>query len=611
MLYNRISGLVSVVITNYNHVEYIVDCLNSIKNQTYKNIEIIIVDDASTDNSVQVINNWIDTNKHCLPKQNLITLTSLSRNSGFAAAVSLGFSLSKGQFIACQDSDDISHPKRIEKQVAFIKENPDVHVIGSNYSTFEDNCFNLTPPLNWLSYGATNIKEIYSKGGHCVCYGTILFYGELFDKFGGLTRRLPGAEDYEFITKLLSTGIDNLPDVLYYYRHHSQQRSHKFYSNKSEKTDIEPIKVLLTMDSMGIGGTETHVLTLATELIRAKINVVILANKGVLYDAFNKIGCTIYTMEFPLTIISSQDINASIYKNRIEQIIRNENINIIHAHQSPSGALCIDVAKKLNIPCVFTVHGLYYQDIASDKLNNCTKVISVSEPVFDWLHTFNIPSIVIPNGIDFNSFHPIKANNIRNQLHVPDDAFVILYASRMAWGKINVCENVIRVSSDLRNNKKMNIHVFIVGDGPGFKDIKDAADKITSPSNKKFIHLFGEQTDMLDFYSNSDCIVGTGRVALESMACGKPLIATGNQGYFGLVTRDNFREACRIYFADHKAIKPNNQEFLYDDLSYIYNNKQVIKKIGETSTEWSRPIFDISITTNKIIKLYKSAINDF
>ena len=71
-----------------------------------------------------------------------------------------------------------------------------------------------------------NVKEIYSKGGHCVCFGTLLFQGKLFDKFGGLTRRLKGAEDYEFVTKILSSGVDNLPEILYYYRHHSEQRSH-------------------------------------------------------------------------------------------------------------------------------------------------------------------------------------------------------------------------------------------------------------------------------------------------------------------------------------------------------------------------------------------------
>ena len=574
MLYNRISGLVSVVITNYNHAQYIVDCLDSIKNQTYKNIEIIIVDDASTDNSVEVINNWIDINKKSRPKQNSITLTSIQQNIGFAGAVSLGFFLTKGEFIACQDSDDLSHHMRIKKQVKFLKENRDVNVIGTNYSTFEDNYLNAKPTKDWLKYGVDSIKELYSKGGHCVSYGTILFQGKLFDKFGGLTRRLSGSEDYEFITKLLSSGVDNLPDSLYYYRLHSGQRSHEFYSEITINTNFDNMRVLLTIDSMNIGGTETHVLSLATELIRIGIHVVILSNKGALLNEFNKLGCAIYIMDFPLNVIKSA-FSALKYKNKIKKIILKEGINIIHAHQSTSGTLCIDVAREINIPCVFTVHGLYYQDIAANILNRSTKVISVSEPVFDWLQNFNVPSIVIPNGIDFSIFYPKVATNIREELQIPKDAVVISYASRMAWGKVNICENVIRVCRDLRNIENMNIHAFIIGDGPGFNDIKETADRINNSSAEEFIHLFGERTNMINFYSNSDCVVGTGRVALEAMACGKPLIATGNQGYFGLLTQNNFREAWKVYFADHKATKINNAHFLYEDLSYIYKNRHL------------------------------------
>lgn len=609
MLYNRILGLVSVVITNYNHAQYIVDCLDSIKNQTYKHIEIIIVDDASTDNSVEVINNWIETNNYSRQKQNLIKCVSLPRNSGFAGAVTLGFFIARGEFIACQDSDDISHPDRIEKQVKFLKEHSNVHVIGTNYSVFKDNYLNIIPAPNWLKYGVNNIKGIYSRGGHCVSCGTILFYGKLFDKFGGLTRKFTGAEDYEFITKLLSYGVNNLPDILYYYRLHSGQRSRKFYSKNSINSKSESMKVLLTMDRMNIGGTETHVLTLATELIRVGITVVILSNKGALYEDFKKLGCTIYTMDFPLTIIDSEN-RALVYKNRIKHIIQKEGINIIHAHQSSSGALCIDVAKELNIPCVFTVHGLYYHDLVSDRLNKSTRIISVSEPVFDWLQDFNISSTVIPNGIDFNIFYPKSSTNIREQLQLPEDAIVVLYASRMAWGKVTACENVIRVCRDLRNIENFNVHAFILGDGPGFKDIKDSSDRINDSSEVKFIHLFGEKTDMMNYYSNCDCIVGTGRVALEAMACGRPLIASGNEGYFGLLTQDNFKEAWQVYFADHKASKINNASFLYGDLSYICKNKDLITKIGEASNEWSRNIFDIRRSTKEIIKVYKSAIED-
>lgn len=63
MKFSRIDGLVSIVISNYNNENYILECLDSILNQSYENIEIIVVDDKSTDDSVPKIKNWIIKNK--------------------------------------------------------------------------------------------------------------------------------------------------------------------------------------------------------------------------------------------------------------------------------------------------------------------------------------------------------------------------------------------------------------------------------------------------------------------------------------------------------------------------------------------------------------------
>ncbi|MDO7205491.1 glycosyltransferase family 4 protein [Paraclostridium bifermentans] len=110
-----------------------------------------------------------------------------------------------------------------------------------------------------------------------------------------------------------------------------------------------------------------------------------------------------YNMDFPLYVIKDLETQ-NRYKNKIKQIILAENINIIHVHQSPSGALCIDIGKELKIPCIFTVHGLYYYDILYDRLNLSDSVISVSQPTYDWLLEYNVQSTVIPNSIDFENY---------------------------------------------------------------------------------------------------------------------------------------------------------------------------------------------------------------
>ena len=107
---------VSVLISVYNDEENISRAINSILNQSYKNIELLIIDDASTDNTVVEIQNTIRGKKNTIFFQNEINL-GLTKNLNFL------IKNSRGELIARQDSDDVSHPDRIEKQVSYLLSN--------------------------------------------------------------------------------------------------------------------------------------------------------------------------------------------------------------------------------------------------------------------------------------------------------------------------------------------------------------------------------------------------------------------------------------------------------------------------------------------------------
>lgn len=104
---------VSVIIPTYNSSKYIIECINSVINQTYKNLEIIIVDDKSTDNTIDIIKNINDSR---------IKLIELSINSGVSVARNKGIDESTGDYICFLDSDDYWKLKKIEKQINFIKD---------------------------------------------------------------------------------------------------------------------------------------------------------------------------------------------------------------------------------------------------------------------------------------------------------------------------------------------------------------------------------------------------------------------------------------------------------------------------------------------------------
>jgi len=127
--------LFSVVVLTFNHENLIEETLNSIYNQNYPNIELIISDDASTDNTIPIIKSWIDKHKSRFLRVELIT--SLI-NTGISANHARGVRIAKGEFIKYIGGDDILLPSALEKMEAFLKENNDAYVCTSFVQPFID-----------------------------------------------------------------------------------------------------------------------------------------------------------------------------------------------------------------------------------------------------------------------------------------------------------------------------------------------------------------------------------------------------------------------------------------------------------------------------------------
>lgn len=108
-------GMVSVVIPCFNASDYIVSTINSIQDQTYKNLEIIVVDDCSTDNSYEIIKKIKANSK------NIKILKTESNTGGPATPRNIGIKNSTGEYIAFCDADDIWHPQKLEVQVKFLE----------------------------------------------------------------------------------------------------------------------------------------------------------------------------------------------------------------------------------------------------------------------------------------------------------------------------------------------------------------------------------------------------------------------------------------------------------------------------------------------------------
>lgn len=122
---------VSIITPSYNSAKYISETIESVLSQTYNNWEMIIVDDMSSDNSNEIIGEYIK-------KDSRIRLITLESNSGPAIARNRAIKESKGRYIAFLDSDDVWHPMKLEKQLDFMKTNG-LSITYSSYHTIDGN----------------------------------------------------------------------------------------------------------------------------------------------------------------------------------------------------------------------------------------------------------------------------------------------------------------------------------------------------------------------------------------------------------------------------------------------------------------------------------------
>lgn len=122
---------ISVVMSNYNTpIKYLKESIDSVLNQTYSNFEFIIIDDSSTDDSLEFIKSYDD------PRIKLIVN---EENIGLTKSLNKGFEVAQCEFIARMDSDDICYPERFEKQIAYMKEHPDTIVCGTWADIIDEN----------------------------------------------------------------------------------------------------------------------------------------------------------------------------------------------------------------------------------------------------------------------------------------------------------------------------------------------------------------------------------------------------------------------------------------------------------------------------------------
>lgn len=197
--------LVSVILPNYNNGPYLEEAINSILNQSYQNFEFIIIDDCSTDNSVNIIESYSDSR---------IVLKVKEGNSGIVDALNIGLDIAKGGYMLRMDGDDVSTPNRLEKLLEYMNNNPEIGVCSSAIQNF-----GLINDL-WLFESDPYKNKAHILFGHGIGHASSIFRLDLFrDNSIKYRNDYPFVEDYKLFSELNElTMFGSVPEAFYHYR---------------------------------------------------------------------------------------------------------------------------------------------------------------------------------------------------------------------------------------------------------------------------------------------------------------------------------------------------------------------------------------------------------
>lgn len=202
--------LVSIPIVTYNSSKYILETLESIKSQTYSNIELIVSDDCSTDDTVSLCRHWIALNKNRFARTLIIEAT---KNMGVSANSNRGEYACTGDWIKDIAGDDILLPTCISDYVNYIQENPNIIYAFSRIETFGDNKFQnsrISQVFNNNDFWEKTAKEQhrYLLDSNCVPASTC-FYNRLKSKQLKISNdeRIPFLEDWPKWINITRKGV--------------------------------------------------------------------------------------------------------------------------------------------------------------------------------------------------------------------------------------------------------------------------------------------------------------------------------------------------------------------------------------------------------------------
>ena len=571
----------SIVITTYNAEPFLVEALNSLKNQTFQDFECIITDDFSTDKTIEICKQWLSENPEFQTRTKII---ESPENTGVSANVNRGLKATSCEWIQVLSADDAFPKDSLEKAHKFILENPDCAIfqgVASVYNTYFS-------PQNFLEYRTenhytTNFFSLSAKQQHhqllqrCNVVAPAVFYKKsLVEQVGFCDENERLIDDWPLWQKITKAGFKFyfLNEVLINYRIHTESVSYKIFGAKRMPLARNPKHIAVFLQNYELAGIGVVCANYVNLLIKNgySVDVVIASEKGEGRSLFPK----------QANIVNLGNIRVRYSIGKLRKYLKKTPVStLICFGDLPNFAglfATFGLRKRLNV--VLSQHG-FTTDLDVQNLGFLGKltpflkrkfyplanrIIAVSTGVFEDLKTLKIPAekiSIVPNFIDKNHIQELAKQPISQEL--PKD--YILFVGRLV--RVKNIDLLIQAMDFVDEN----IHLVVVGAG-----LKPA------PTNR--IHFLGEISNVLPIIKNAKTIAipsfseTLSMVAIEATALGKTVVHTPNSGCMEIFGTDG--SYCSKTFDDPKEFAKHLKKALENPINADVLNEK-ISRFEETN----------------------------
>ncbi|MBN1331482.1 glycosyltransferase [Candidatus Dojkabacteria bacterium] len=621
-IYNRNKPLVSVIIPCFNYGAYIQEAVSSVKSQSWNNLEIIIVNDKSTEKeTINILKK--------LKKDPGIKLLENKENSGVVYTRNRGIKEARGKYILCLDADDKLDPSYIEKCIWVFERNPQIGVVYSDLQMFGNS-------NDFYKFGNFDIRALMKWNQVTTA---AMFRKVCWEQTGGYKEEMRyGHEDWELWLSIAEKGWEGykIPEPLFFYRTHSKSSlSHKAleinnnlisriktlhtplyslpnpYKIRKKVFPLKSVKdnkinydkpeskknvVLLFVPFVIAGGAEKLWANIAQEISKSGYKILIIGTNEAEQEIYpelleNTIG--IFNLKkFAAKKDWEKFIFSQIKKYSVRNVIISNNA-YVYKNTKLLKALRAKDIKVMDIVYNDSAYGFLDQSIKIDRLldrhfvNNPEIIKSYKKAGIDPQKTNFIPSCVNLKNYDYKKYNSVK---LRTKFKANRDNFLITYIGRLSPEK-NV-ESLVQAISDLRVQKSplgKRIRLNIIGSGMQEKHLKKLAKKL---SISKQVHFFPFTSKVQEFYAASDLfalvstIDGFPLTIIESVAMGVPVLATNigakknllkhKQNGYLIESPDRFAISKALediynndYFLDRASIRESAKEYNVDKVAGI------------------------------------------